>query len=117
MRSVAPDRVLAIAAADPPVPAPLPVQVTSLLLGADLLTGGNLVHLPGSVGAFVWGGIVLPTVYVVTAAVNGFLWKDALVLKVGGWGGAWKGAWEGAWVLDSAAPVQRLRSAAGPACG
>jgi hypothetical protein len=60
---------------------PPPLIVTSLLLGADLLTGGNLMHLPGSVGAFVWGGIVLPTVYVVTAAVNGFLWKDALVLK------------------------------------
>jgi hypothetical protein len=67
----------------PILPSPSPPQVTSLLLGADLLTGGNLMHLPGSVGAFVWGGIVLPTVYVVTAAVNGFLWKDALVLKVG----------------------------------
>ncbi|EFN52597.1 hypothetical protein CHLNCDRAFT_59756 [Chlorella variabilis] len=60
---------------------PPPLVIAGLLLGADLLTGANLLHLPGTVGIVVWGGLVVPTVYVLANAVSSFMFKDAVILK------------------------------------
>ena len=52
------------------------------LLGADLLAGAPLMHIPGAVGVVVWCGLILPATYVLAASLNQLLFKDALVLKV-----------------------------------
>jgi hypothetical protein len=40
------------------------------------------VHLPGAVAVFVWGGLVVPTVFVMANAVSSTMFKNALILKV-----------------------------------
>lgn len=60
---------------------PPPLVIAGTILGADVLTGANLMHLPGAVGVIVWSAIILPGTYVVANAINSFLFKDALVLK------------------------------------
>lgn len=60
---------------------PPPLLIASALLLTDQLTGGNLVHLPGAVAVFVWGGLVVPTVFVMANAVSSTMFKNALILK------------------------------------
>ena len=59
---------------------PIP-QVGGTLIGADLLAGAPLMHLPGTVGVVVWCGLILPAAYVLAASFANLLFKDALVLK------------------------------------
>lgn len=40
------------------------------------------MHLPGAVAVFVWGGLVVPTVFVMANAVSSTMFKNALILKV-----------------------------------
>jgi hypothetical protein len=61
------------------------LQILGTVLAVDLLTGGTLVRLPGAVGVCVWGGLILPTVYVIASAIAPF--KNAVVLKVRAPGG------------------------------
>jgi hypothetical protein len=58
-------------------------QIASTILTVDLLLGSPLVRLPSNISPYIWGGLVLPTVYVLASTVSSFLFKDALVLKVG----------------------------------
>lgn len=55
--------------------------VGGTLIGADLLAGAPLMHLPGTVGVVVWCGLILPAAYVLAASFANLLFKDALVLK------------------------------------
>lgn len=66
----------------------LPPQAASVFISANLATGGALEQIPGQVGVVFWGGLVLPTAYVLAHAFGQLLFKDALILKVGpvfGW--------------------------------
>ncbi|KAL4449524.1 hypothetical protein ABPG77_007168 [Micractinium sp. CCAP 211/92] len=47
----------------------------------DVATGGAIAQLPGKIGVLFWGGLVVPSAFVIYNAVSTFLFKDPLVLK------------------------------------
>ncbi|KAL4443897.1 hypothetical protein ABPG75_011634 [Micractinium tetrahymenae] len=61
------------------LPAVLAVGGTIALL--DVATGGTIAELPGKIGVLFWGGLVVPSAFVIYNAVSTFLFKDPLVLK------------------------------------
>lgn len=78
-----------------------------LVPGIDLL---GLLRLPEPYGILLIGGVLLPTVYVVSNAIANLLFKDALILKVGGESRAQSSTvlsccWEGVPICCSRTPL------------
>lgn len=63
-------------------PFPCPGQVGGIIGLLDVATGGAIAQLPGKIGVVFWGGLVVPSAFVIYNAVSTFLFKDPLVLKV-----------------------------------
>lgn len=61
-------------------------QVGGVIGLLDVATGGAIAQLPGKIGVLFWGGLVVPSAFVIYNAVSTFLFKDPLVLKVGAGG-------------------------------
>ena len=51
------------------------------------ITPSQFLELPGALGVFIVWGVTLPTIYVLASSITSLVFKDALILKVGGWVG------------------------------